>query len=332
LALGAPSPTRVSNTRTGVLPMNPGALGVTALLAEDASEVPAALVAVAVNVYAVPLVSPVTVAVVGPAVLALAPPGDAVTVYPVTGEPPLLAGAVHDTTAEALPAIAVTAIGDPGTVRGVTATLGDEAGEVPAALVAVAVNVYAVPLVSPVSVAEVAMIVVALAPPGDAVTVYPVTGEPPLLAGAVHDTTAWVFPPVAITAIGDPGTVPGVTATLGDEAGEVPAALVAVTVNVYAVPLVSPVTVAVVAPAVRALAPPGDAVTVYPVTAEPPLLAGAVQLTTAETLPAAADTPVGAPGAVAEDAVVSDVSSMTNEVDNAASSEPVKETVIVLPT
>jgi hypothetical protein len=53
-----------------------------------------------------------------------------------------------------------------------------------------------------------------------------------------------------------------VTAGLGDDAGEVSDALAAVTVNVYAVPLVRPVTVAVVPMIVLAVAPPGDAVTV----------------------------------------------------------------------
>ena len=57
-------------------------------------------------------------------------------------------------------------------------------------MVAVTVNVYAVPLVRPGTVTDVAPVVVAVKPPGDAVTVYPVMGEPPLLAGVVHDTTA----------------------------------------------------------------------------------------------------------------------------------------------
>jgi len=74
------------------------ALGVTAALAADGAEVPTALEAVTVNVYAVPLVRPVTVAV-DPAVEAVRPPGAAVTVYPVIAEPPSLAGAVHETTA-----------------------------------------------------------------------------------------------------------------------------------------------------------------------------------------------------------------------------------------
>src|ERR1035437_3034199 len=132
-----------------------------------------------------------------------------------------------------------------------------------------------------VTVAVIPMIVLKLAPPGDAVTVYPVIAEPPLLTGAVHDTTAWAFPGVAVTAIGAPGTVLGVTAALALDAGEVPAALAAVTVNVYAVPLVRPVTVAVVAPVVLTVAPSGEAVTVYPVTGDPPLLDGAIHETRA---------------------------------------------------
>ena len=61
-------------------------------------------------------------------------------------------------------------------------------------------------------------------------------------------------------------------------------------------PLTRPVTVLVVAPVVVALCPPGDAVTVYLVMAEPPLVAGAVQLTTARPLPATACTELGEPG------------------------------------
>jgi len=86
--------------------------------------------------------------------------------------------------------VAVTAIGAPGTVLGVVAALASDSGEVPIALVAVTVKVYAVPLVRPVTVAVVAPVVLTVAPSGDAVTVYLVITEPPLLAGAVHDTTA----------------------------------------------------------------------------------------------------------------------------------------------
>ena len=54
--------------------------GVTGLVADDAPEVPTPLVAVTVNVYAVPPVSPVTVHEVAPVVMHVRPPGRAVTV------------------------------------------------------------------------------------------------------------------------------------------------------------------------------------------------------------------------------------------------------------
>jgi hypothetical protein len=52
---------------------------------------------------------------------------------------------------------------------------------------------------------------------------------------------------VALTDVGAPGTVDGVAAADAAEAGPVPDAFVAVTVNVYAVPFVSPLTVQEVA-------------------------------------------------------------------------------------
>jgi hypothetical protein len=73
--------------------------GVTVPDGPDGEPVPTAFVAVTVNVYPVPFVNPVTVALVAPVVDAVKPPGDDVTVYPVIAVPPLLAGAVHDTDA-----------------------------------------------------------------------------------------------------------------------------------------------------------------------------------------------------------------------------------------
>jgi hypothetical protein len=70
-----------------------------------------------------------------------------------------------------------------------------------------------------------------------------VIAEPPLLAGAVNDTDTCALPAVAVPIIGAPGTVAGVTEFDAAEAAPVPAMFVAVTVNVYAVPLVNPVTV-----------------------------------------------------------------------------------------
>jgi hypothetical protein len=74
-----------------------------------------------------------------------------------------------------------------------------------------------------------------------------------------------VFPAVADTPVGAAGTVAGITALDGADAGPVPRLLVAVTVNVYELWIVSPVTVAVVAggdPLTVVAAPPGEAVTV----------------------------------------------------------------------
>jgi hypothetical protein len=66
--------------------------------------------------------------------------------------------------------------------------------------------------------------------------------EPPLFNGAVQLSATWAFPRTALSAVGDPGTVAsGVAGSEATEAAEVPAALVAVTVKVYAVPLSSPV-------------------------------------------------------------------------------------------
>ena len=61
--------------------------------------------------------------------------------YSVISAPPSLAGAVKLTLADVLPGVAVTFVGAPGSVRGVTAFDGAEAGPGPAAFVARTVNV-----------------------------------------------------------------------------------------------------------------------------------------------------------------------------------------------
>ena len=66
---------------------------------------------------------------------------------------------------------------------------------------------------------------------------------PPVEAGAVKLTVACPCPAMAETLVGAPGTVAGVTLLEAVEALEVPTELVAVTVKVYAVPFVNPVTV-----------------------------------------------------------------------------------------
>jgi len=90
----------------------------------------------------------------------------------------------------------------------------------------------------------------------------------------------------------------GVTELEAADAGLVPIAFVAVTVKVYAVPLVKPVTViGLVVPVAVKL--PGFDVTVKPVIALPPVLVGAVNDTVACPSPAVAVPMVGALGAVA---------------------------------
>ena len=74
-------------------------------------------------------------------------------------------------------------------------------------------------------------------------------------------TVAWAFPPVAVPMVGAPGTVTGVTAFEAADAAPVPAELVAVTVKVYDVPFVRPVTVIGLALPVAVL-PPGFEVAV----------------------------------------------------------------------
>ena len=106
---------------------------------------------------------------------------------------------------------------------------------VPAALVAVTVNVYEVAAVRPVTeiVPEPDCDKVPEPPAGLEVAVYEVIADPPLLAGAVNETVAVVAPvDDAEPIVGAPGIVNGVAELLAALAALVPAAFVAVTVNV----------------------------------------------------------------------------------------------------
>jgi hypothetical protein len=119
--------------------------GVTAPEAADSGPVPAALIAATLNVYVWPLSSPVIVRdvageLVVTGVCATAPTYGVIR-YPVIWLPPSDTGAVHDTSTEPSPAVPPTAVGAPGTVRGVTAAEAAESSPVPAALVAATVNV-----------------------------------------------------------------------------------------------------------------------------------------------------------------------------------------------
>jgi hypothetical protein len=114
----------------------------TGTLSLEAGPLPTLLFAVTVKRYAVPLLRPVTVqvAVEGVAVQVLAP-GKDMTVNPVIAAPPVLVGAVHRIEASALPPVAATSVGAPGTVVGVTEGLAAEGRLQPSLLLAVTVKV-----------------------------------------------------------------------------------------------------------------------------------------------------------------------------------------------
>ena len=86
--------------------------------------------------------------------------------------------------------------------------------------------------------------------------------DPPSDDGAVQETTdRESAPDVAANAVGAPGTVAAMAGAVGVDAGPVPTALLAVTVKVEALPLVSPATVQLVV-LVEHVNPPGADVTV----------------------------------------------------------------------
>jgi hypothetical protein len=117
------------------------------------------------------------------------------------------------------------------------------------------------PVVRPSTVHD-RVVVVQDLPPGFDGTVYPLIAAPPVVVGAFHDTTETPFAPeVAVTPVGAPGAAAGTAGADAVEAVPVPDALVAVTVNVYATPLVRPSTTHEVVEVVQIL-PPGLEVTV----------------------------------------------------------------------
>src|SRR5215210_9563543 len=96
------------------------AAGVTAVLRAYSPLVPTALMATTRKVYDVPFVRPgtTTLVAVAPAgvrnsTVVPVVPAKVRTSYPVMAEPPLLAGAVHRTVAEALPAVGAPIVGAP---------------------------------------------------------------------------------------------------------------------------------------------------------------------------------------------------------------------------
>lgn len=142
-------------------------------------------------------------------------------------------------------------------------------------------------------------------------------GEPPFSSGAIKLTVALRLPvAVATIDVGAPGAPTVVTELEALEAAEVPAELVAVTVNVYEVPAVKPVIEIVPLPAceIDPVIPPGVEVAIYEVIVAPPSEAGAVKETFAVVAPVdVAVTEVGASGAVVGDDVVIELDGLDGE-------------------
>ena len=89
-------------------------------------------------------------------------------------------------------------------------------------------------------------------------------GDPPVLPDAVKVTVACALPAVAVPIVGAVGTVAGVTLFDAADGALLPIALVAMTVNVYAVPLARLVTTWLrpVVPALLSIPPAGLETTV----------------------------------------------------------------------
>jgi len=216
--------------------------------ATETAEVPAAFEAVTVNVYVTPFVRPVTTQLVVSVVQTTSPatgpanttPAEVtvaeatVTTKLVTEAPPLLTGAIQETVVEPFwNDVPVTPVGAPGTVAGVTEPEATEGSDEPISFEATTVNVYAVPLVRPAIVHDNST-VSHITTPSPLVITYPVTGEPPVEAGANHDNVIVESPETPMTLVGANGTVASAPATTGADtvAAEEPTPLVTTTLNV----------------------------------------------------------------------------------------------------
>ena len=156
----------------------------------------------------------------------------------------MLAGESNATTTEAFPGVTLVIVGAPGAAAGVVGSEGSSAFVVPALLVADKVQVYVLPLVSPLTViGDAAPVLLPGAPPS--IDVHETENDCvlPLSAPAVNATVIELSPPLALVITGAPGGAAGTTA---GEAAEGPLVssrmFVAVTVHVYVLPLVRPET------------------------------------------------------------------------------------------
>jgi hypothetical protein len=250
--------------------------------------VPELLFAVIVKVYSVPLVKPLTV--IGLFIpVACSPVGTpldrTVTVYPVM--PVLPDGGSKNSRACAFPALANLITGADGpevlaalSEETVTLVCGDVAAD-PATTIPVVDGVWTTAVGGLESAGAFAVRAAGIGTAGAISLAGADTGPggkgATIPAAAVRLTAVLPAAGDARAGTGAIGTASAI-ALLGAEGLPVPALLVAVTVNVYLLPLVSPVTVTGLAVPL-AVIPPGLAVTVYVVMVRS--LLGAVKLTDA---------------------------------------------------
>ena len=129
------------------------------------------------------------------------------------------------------PRVVAEMVGAPGAAKVETDPEAADATDAPTEVVAITVNVYAVPALRPVIV-QLVVGAEQVAPPGEAVAVYDVIEFPPFEAGADQETKAVVAPATAVTEVGAPGPVYGTTPLDAADEMEVPSTFVAVTENV----------------------------------------------------------------------------------------------------
>jgi hypothetical protein len=193
-----------------------GGCGV-ALTGAEAGEDPPVLSATTVKEYAVPFVRPVAVYEVDVVV-----PSKVLPEYTWYEVAPVLAD--HASTTCAFPGVAATFVGASGAAAFGVEVAAGEAGDDPPLFNATTVNEYAVPLVSPVAVYEVAAVVVSNVLPTN--TWYDVAAEL-----ADQDSTTCVSPGVATRFVGAAGAPGCGVALTAIEAGDDPPPLMATTVN-----------------------------------------------------------------------------------------------------
>jgi hypothetical protein len=217
-------------------------------------------------------------------------PGVEVTTY-VTPTDDVIAGQV--TVTDLLP---TTDIDDAGTSGAPSASpVAAVAVPVPFVLVPTTDTVYCVPLIRPAIVHDVMTVSVDVhvPAPGVAVAVYVMPAPSP--SACTHDTSSAFFCVAATSVVTAPGGPTGVIAS-AVEGVPAPTPLVAATEIEYAVLFTSPVIVHVVPDGTEHVFPPGVAVAVYAVTADPFPAATSSQVTTELLLATVAVTLFGAHG------------------------------------